>query len=306
MLYNVENLFDTLDDSLTADDDFLPDGAMRWSYYRYNRKLSSLFKTIIAAGEWEPPGIVAFCEVENRKVINDLIFDTYLNRFGYGIVHEESPDPRGIDVCLIYRESLAGLLTYRYLKPDMPYNDEFKTRSVLYAKFLINNDTLHFFVNHWPSRRGGVLAGAGMRMRIAEMEKSFCDSILLVNPESKIVVAGDFNCFPDSREIDVLLNDSGRSGLINLSKTLVAKGLGTYRYKGVWEIVDQMLVSRPLLDNKSAIFTDAESVKIFDAAFLLEQDPIYPGLSPKPAYKGPRYHGGLSDHLPVLLDIRFR
>ena len=305
MFYNVENLFYIYDDSITADEEFLPQGAMRWSYTRYNRKISSLFKTITAAGEWSPPEIVAFCEVENRLVLNDLISRTYLNRFDYEIVHEDSPDPRGIDVCLIYRKDRIKLLTYRYLKPDLPNNTKFTTRSVLYASFLLNTDTLHVFVNHWPSRRGGTLAGEGMRIKIAEMEKSFCDSILLRNPQSKILIGGDFNSMPGGKEIGVLLNDLTGNGLINLSEGLAAKGRGTYRYRGSWEMIDQILVSKPLLDNKSAIFTNELNLSIFDADFLLMDDPLYPGVSPNPTYRGRRYNGGFSDHLPVLVDIHF-
>lgn len=306
MLYNVENLFDTCNDSLKNDNDFLPYGAMGWSPARYNRKISSLFKTVVAAGEWNPPEIVAFCEVENRRALDDLISDTYLNRFDYEIVHEESPDPRGIDVCLIYRRSRAGLLAYRYLQPCMPDGGVFKTRSMLYTRFLVNGDTLHFFVNHWPSRTGGSLARTGMRMAIAGRVKQFCDSIMSVNPASKIVIGGDLNCSPQDREIEVLLDGPGGSRLINLSETLAEKGAGTYRYRGAWEMIDQVLVSEPLTDKESAIFTDAGSLRIFDAAFLLEKDPAYPGLSPSPTYRGRRYNGGFSDHLPVLLDIHFK
>src|SRR5450759_4813435 len=110
MFYNVENLFDIYDDSLKDDKDFLPDGLMRWNLTRYNKKIISLEKTIVAAGEWEPPTVIAFCEVENRKVLEDLIYNTYLSKFNYRIIHEESPDRRGIDVCLIYRESIADIL----------------------------------------------------------------------------------------------------------------------------------------------------------------------------------------------------
>ncbi len=98
MFYNVENFFDTYNDSLTDDNDFLPDGLMRWNLTRYNKKINSLFKTIIAAGEWDPPALIGFCEIENRKVLEDLIFSTYLSKLNYSFIHEESPDRRGIDV----------------------------------------------------------------------------------------------------------------------------------------------------------------------------------------------------------------
>src|SRR5450759_5971527 len=143
MFYNVENLFDIYDDSLTEDNDFLPDGLMKWNLSRYNKKINSLYKTIIAAGEWEPPAVVALCEIENRKVLEDLIYGTYLSKFNYSIVHEESPDRRGIDVCLIYRGIYARIIYYKYLIPKEMKQQKFNSRSILYVKFLIGTDTIH-------------------------------------------------------------------------------------------------------------------------------------------------------------------
>ena len=178
MFYNTENFFDIYDDTLTEDNDFLPGGVMRWNYSRYEKKLSSLYKTIIAAGEWEPPALVAFCEIEKRKVLEDLIYGTYLSKFKYGIIHEESPDRRGIDVCLIYRKDIIHEIGYKYLIPVYSDTIPFTSRSVLYARFLIGGDTIHLFVNHWPSRRGGVLAGEDNRQQIADMVRHNTDSIL--------------------------------------------------------------------------------------------------------------------------------
>ena len=143
------------------DDDFLPKGLMRWSYSRYNKKLSSLYKTIVAAGEWDPPAVVSFCEIENRHVLEDLVYGTYLSKYNYRLIHEESPDQRGIDVCMIYRKDRADVVEYRYFIPSELKSTDFTSRSILYAKIVISNDTVHLFVNHWPSRRGGVLAGGG-------------------------------------------------------------------------------------------------------------------------------------------------
>ena len=117
MFYNVENLFDTDHDTLKDDLEFLPGGVRRWNHTRYNRKISSLYQTIAAAGEWSMPGIIVLCEVENRRVLEDLVHGTYLSKYDYGIVHEESPDPRGIDVCMIYRRDCAEVINYRYLIP---------------------------------------------------------------------------------------------------------------------------------------------------------------------------------------------
>jgi hypothetical protein len=308
MFYNVENLFDVYKDTLKDDAEFLPGGVMRWNQTRYNKKINSLYKTIIAAGEWEPPAVVAFCEVENRKVLEDLIYGTYLSKFLYGIVHEESPDMRGIDVCLIYRKNLAKLINYEYCIPSGIIREKYATRSVLYAKFEISSDTIHLFVNHWPSRRGGVLAGEDLRMAISSMVRDKADSIMKINPKgAKIVFLGDFNCTPDDQEIKSMtaFHDSTFS-LINLSESLAAKGLGTYRYMGSWELIDQVIVSGSLLEASGGIYTEAKLITIFKPEFLITKDPKYPGFSPYSTYRGYKYQGGYSDHLPVLLDLKVK
>jgi len=306
MFYNVENLFDINNDTLKEDDDFLPGGMMRWNQTRYNKKINSLYKTIVAAGEWEPPAVVAFCEVENRKVLGNLIYDTYLSKFNYGIVHEESPDRRGIDVCMIYRTDLAALIDYRYWIPAGISRLEFASRSVLYAKMKIAGDTVHIIVNHWPSRRGGVLAGEDLRMKIASMVRAKTDSIMQLGSNGeKIVLLGDFNSTPDDQEMKSLISpaDSFRF-LINLSESLSGKGVGTYRYLGTWEMIDQVLVSNKLLTYKKGLTTEAKMLKIFKPDFLLRKDPKYPGNTPLSTYRGYKYQGGFSDHLPVLLDLK--
>ena len=308
MFYNVENFFDIYDDSLTDDNGFLPDGVMRWNSVRYNKKTNSLYKTIIAAGEWNPPVVIALCEIENRKVLEDLIYGTYLSKFNYDIVHEESPDRRGIDVCLIYRKKIARVICYKYWIPSEIKRKDFNSRSVLYTKFLIGSDTIHLIVNHWPSRRGGVLAGESYRLRIASMVREKVDSLMGINPsEEKIIILGDFNSTPDDQAVNSLIcsSDSSRS-LINLSEKLNDKGLGTYKYMGTWEMIDQVIVSRNLLNGKDGFYTEQNLFRIFKPDFLLKKDPKYPGSSPFSTYSGYKYQGGYSDHLPLLIDLKVR
>ncbi len=308
MFYNVENMFDTFDDSLTDDNDFLPGGLMRWNSGRYYKKVNSVYKAIMAAGEWEPPPIVALCEVENRKVLEDLIYKTNLLKFSYSIIHEDSPDRRGIDVCLIFRKSKAKVLYYRYLIPSGIERKYFNSRSVLYLKLSLAEDTIHMFVNHWPSRRGGVLAGETGRIDIASMVKAKADSINERSSQgAKIIIIGDFNSAPDDQAIRVLDNNEGTGKfLINLSDMHGEKSLGTYRYLGTWEMIDQVIVSRELLCGKTGVFTQPDMLTIFKPQFLLKKDPKYPGYSPYSTYRGYKYQGGFSDHLPVLLDLTVR
>jgi len=308
MFYNVENLFDIYDDSLKDDKDFLPDGLMRWNLTRYNRKINSLEKTIVAAGEWEPPTVIAFCEVENRKVLEDLIYNTYLSKFNYKIIHEESPDRRGIDVCLIYRDNIADILYRSYWLPPQINRRDFNSRSVLYTKLIISSDTIHLIVNHWPSRRGGVLAGEDYRQQIASMVREKVDSIIKWDMSgARIIILGDFNCTPDDQVIKSLIYSSDTTNhLVNLSERLDDNGQGTYRYTGTWEMIDQVIISGRLLTCRKGLYTKPELLKIFKPDFLMRKDSKYPGFSPFSTYRGYKYQGGYSDHLPVLLDLKIR
>jgi hypothetical protein len=308
MFYNVENLFDIFDDTLKNDDDFLPGGLMKWTYTRYNKKINSLYKTIVAAGEWDSPEIVALCEVENRKVLEDLVYNTYLCKFNYRIIHEDSPDSRGIDVCLIYKSDSIAIIDYRYWIPVNIKREDFITRSILYTKLIVRKDTVHLIVNHWPSRRGGVLAGEDLRLKISDMIREKSDSIIKRGHNgARIIILGDFNCTPDDPEIQSLISPSESAVfLVNLSEKMAADGLGTYRYMGTWEMIDQVIVSGLLLTCENGLYTNINMLSIFKSEFLLKKDPKYPGFSPLSTFRGYRYQGGFSDHLPVILDLRVR
>lgn len=311
MFYNVENLFDTEDDPHKDDNDFLPSGLMRWNHTRYERKLSSLYKTIVAAGDWEPPAIIGMCEVENRKVLEDLIYGTYLSNFNFGIIHEESPDSRGIDVCMIYKKELVDIYYTKSWIPRSISRKDFHSRSVLYVKCGIGGDTLHLIINHWPSRRGGVLAGEPFRSEISDMVRSAADSISISSKNAKIIIMGDFNCAPDDPAVLSLVgqdssNSDGAIILSNLSGQLKPKNSGTFRYNGKWEVIDQVIVSGSLLKADKGLYTSGEALRIFNPDFLQRTDPKYPGPTTYPTYLGYRYMGGFSDHLPVLLDLSLK
>ncbi|HLN56397.1 MAG TPA: endonuclease/exonuclease/phosphatase family protein [Bacteroidales bacterium] len=299
MFLNAENAFDTFNDPATDDDDFTTSGVRRWNNKRYYRKIDDLHKTIIAAGEWSSPDIVALCEIENRKVLYDLATGTYLAKYNYSIVHEDSPDSRGIDVCLIYRTDRLKLIHYEYWKP--PENDtvKFNSRNVLHASFECYNDTFHIIVNHWPSRRGGVLVAEDLRLTMALLVRHKVDSILKQPGGSKIILVGDFNSTPDDDAIVLL----AEKDLVNLSSKIASSNEGTYRYSGVWETIDQVIISEYFLKCKSGLYAERNSMRIFKPDFLLVKDPVYPGLTPFSTYRGFRYQGGISDHLPVLLDL---
>jgi len=306
MFYNTENLFDTRDDSLVDDAEFLPRGVRRWNKTRYSNKLSSISKVIIAAGGWDPPAIVGLCEIENRRVLADLAFGTALSAFGYGIVHEESPDTRGIDVCMLYRGDIVSVVSHHLWVPADSDLKDFHSRGILYVKCVMYGDTLHLLLNHWPSRRGGVLAGEDLRERMALGVRNIADSLCKSSEgKAKIIVLGDFNCSPsDPLMLKLTAAElSGGGSLVNMADRKTSGKEGTYRYQGTWEIIDQIIVSNGLLNSSEGLKTGPEHFRIFSPDFLLKDDPKYPGPVPFSTYRGYSYQGGFSDHLPVLLDL---
>lgn len=303
MFYNVENAFDIYDDKNIEDEEYLPGGTRRWNYSRYNKKINDIYKTIVSSRQWNPPEIVAFCEIENRQVLEDLIFGTYLSKFKYSIVHADSPDRRGIDVCLIYRSDIIGIPEFRYWIPKTP-GVQYTSRSILYSKVITNSDTIHLIVNHWPSRRGGVLAGEETRLIIARMIIEKSDSINNIHKgKAKILIMGDFNSTPE----DHAIKEMTQSGLlVNLSENILHEHPGSYRYQGTWEMIDQVIASEYLINSEKGYYTDDRSVMVYTPDFLLIKDPSYPGQMPFSTYRGYRYQGGISDHLPILTDLFLR
>jgi predicted extracellular nuclease len=310
MFYNVENLFDTKDDSLKNDDEFLPDGARFWTYNRYQEKLQNISRVITAIGGWTPPDIVGLCEVENREVLDELCSKSSLSRLKYKIIHKESPDLRGIDVALLYQPKVFKPITYSAIKVSFPDNSLI-TRDILYVKGTTKNlDTLHIFINHWPSRSGGQIESEPNRIQAAKILRKQVDSIFNENNLSKIVIMGDFNDYPENISISSTLNanqnfDNIESNqLYNLSSYLQKNIIyGSHKFDGEWGILDQIIVSGALLNEKEGLSTSTINAHIFYADFLLEDDPNFSGKQNFRTYVGFKYHGGFSDHLPVFLDL---
>lgn len=311
IFYNTENLFDTKHDSLKSDTEFLPDGERFWTNKKFNLKLNRIFQTVIAAGEGNTPTLIGFCEVENRNVIDQLLYRTPLGKMGYKVIHKESPDRRGIDVVLLYNEKIFHPINYNHFQVINPKDESFKTREILYAKGVINSDTLHVFVNHWPSKYGGTVETIPLRALAAETLKSKTDSIFKTNQEAKIVIMGDFNDTPFDESISEHLkaqpdNTKLTPELVNLSYKIAKSGEGSHKYHGKWSMIDQMIVSDALLNSKIGLSTQYENHKIFSADFLLENDATYLGKKPFRTYIGFKYHNGFSDHLPVILDLDYK
>jgi hypothetical protein len=313
MFYNTENFFDTIDDPHTDDQDFLPDSKLKWDKSRYFKKINHVYQTIAAVGENLPPEIIGLAEIENFKILNDLIHISPLEKYHYKIIHKDSPDPRGIDVGILYRADKVKYLSSAFFKIDFPENPNKKTRDILYFKGLINNDTIHVFINHWPSRRGGQKKSESGRRLVASILKQKVDSLLAINAQANIIITGDFNDQPDNKSLAVSLcalkesDPLKTTNLYNLSWKLKDDcQCGTYRLGAYWDMLDQFIISGSLLGKASGISTCSQCVHIGEYSFLLKNDEKYGGLRPFRTYTGPAYKGGFSDHLPVFLDLYFR
>ncbi|MCD6091133.1 MAG: endonuclease [Bacteroidales bacterium] len=305
MFYNVENYFDSFDDTLKNDNEFLPKGIRSWNYARFLKKRNNIYKTIMAVGEWEPPALIGLSEIENRFVLNQLVYETPFAKFDYRIVHEESPDLRGIDVALLFNPKIIQVLNHQTISIDFPFAPEVKTRDILYVKALVlGRDTLHIFVNHWPSRYGGELNSEPRRIYVAQQLAKYIDSLFEMNKDAAIVVMGDFNDYPFNSSIKDVLN-AGKNSNINRLFNLMPENdfsIGTNKFQGEWGILDQIMVSPALLLEDKSIFVAGEA-QIFNADFLLQEDSKFLGRMPFRTFLGMKYHNGFSDHLPVFVDF---
>lgn len=305
--YNLENLFDLEDDSLTRDDSFTPEGSNRYTFSRYDKKKNGLARTILALGGWRPVELMGLCEVENRWVVEGLTKFSPLKNAGYEIIHEDSPDRRGIDVACIYQSDRFEPILYKYYRINFPFDPDRTTRDLLYVKGLIpNGDTLHFFVNHWPSRYGGQFVSEPSRVYLAEVVRQKVDSLQNRFGDPLIVLTGDFNDEPDDislketlkARIEPELIEEG--DLVNLMFPIKHK-FGTHSFAGEWGVLDQFIVSENLLKDKKT-FTGYDYVGVFDAPWLLKKNAAGNSV-PHRTFQGPAYKGGFSDHLPIFLDL---
>lgn len=292
LFYNVENLFDTFDDSTKNDNEFLPNSEKEWDYFKFQKKLTNIYQVIASTG-WQEPDLIGLSEVENRYCLNQLLLKTPLVNASYEIVHFESPDKRGIDVALLYNELRLTLISAYPVGVDLSSEGGGSTRDILYASFTNRKyDTLHVLVNHWPSRRGGAVGSEPNRLLASNVLFQATDSILKRNSNANIIAMGDFNDNPNDQSIVNL----EKLGIVNMCS--LYNYYGTLKYKGRWEVFDQFLVS-PHLHSKYSVLPTI----LHYPYLLMEESKSNLGYKPYRTYAGPHYLGGFSDHLPVLLKI---
>jgi predicted extracellular nuclease len=309
--YNVENLFDTIDDPKINDEEFLPGGKNNWTAERYATKLERLSQVVLAMNNGTGPDLLGICEIENRQVADDLRQRIHQKGRKYALAHFESPDNRGIDVGLIYDSKKFKLLRAQSLTVTLPGDKPWPTRDVLLVTGQLSNKArLHVFVNHWPSRSGGQEKSEPNRMAAARVVRQAIDSLLKADPTAHILTMGDFNDGPADiapRQImgaDTLIKST--APLYNPFLALNSDSTqGSYNYRGSWQFIDHISISTHSLNQNSKIKYIWGSAKAEKFDFLLEKEGRYAG-NPWRSFAGSNYLGGYSDHLPVSIQIELR
>lgn len=309
--YNVENLFDYEDDPITFDDDRTPEGKDHWTQEIYEAKLANMAKVISEIGEdvtGTSPAIIGVSEIENRRVLEDLLNQEPLVKKDYGIVHFDSPDRRGIDVALLYQKKLFTPTNYKayelVIYDDQDRSKRIYTRDQLLVSGMLDGEKIHVIVNHWPSRSGGEARSRPKRIKAAELNKQIMDSLFSEDPYAKIITMGDLNDDPTNESVkDILKAKNDRENmkikeLYNPMEDMFKQGLGTLAYRDGWNLFDQIIISTELAkkDYSSYRFYKAG---IFNKSYLATPRGQYKGYPFRSFVNG--YTGGYSDHFPVFI-----
>lgn len=294
MWYNVENFYHPGDDPGQGDDDFTPEGVRRWSYTRYRSKLTALSKVIIAAGGWDPPEVVGLCEVENATVLEELVRHPILAPYGYRFLHCDSPDPRGMDVACLYREERFRLSGWS-VHPSKGAGGAGATRHMLQVTGTWGEgEHLELYLVHLVSRFGGAGATAEPRRQQVEQLLHLADSLRGTGEKGITVLAGDFNAEMEGYSMEPLR--TGRVGDAPVEGIRPEGSCGSYKYRGRWSNIDHFVACGQTGPYQVRGF-------ILQHPFLLVPDESYGGMMPRRTYTGYLYSGGISDHLPLLLDL---
>lgn len=312
--YNLENLFDTENDPFTFDDDRTPEGKDHWTEKQYRDKLKKMAYAIQDIGKdlaKFPPVLVGVSEIENRKVLEDLVKTPPLDQYDYDIIHYDSPDRRGIDVALLYRKDHFVPInsnSHRLLiKEPKPPHERVFTRDQLVVTGYLLGEKMHFIVNHWPSRYGGVSASSYKRELAADLNLKIIDSLQAKDPYSKIISMGDFNDDYFDRSLKEILKARSNpenvpfQGLFNPMARLAKKGLGSSAYRDSWNLFDQIIISEPFLQGDYSTFQFYRA-GIFNENYLITPSGRYKGY-PFRSFGHSGYTGGYSDHFPVYIHL---
>ncbi|MEP2936345.1 MAG: endonuclease/exonuclease/phosphatase family protein [Gilvibacter sp.] len=310
--YNVENLFDTENDPITFDDDRTPDGKDHWTEDIYQSKLKNMAQVISEIGKevtGKAPALLGVAEIENRKVLEDLVNQEALLSYDYGIVQFDSPDRRGIDVALLYQKGVFTPTNYTN-KELLIYDDNdpskrVYTRDQLLVSGMLDGEMVHIIVNHWPSRSGGEARSRSKRIKAAKLNKQIIDSLHTDDPYAKIITMGDLNDDPTNESVKEVLKakadreDVSLKELYNPMEAMFKKGLGTLAWRDGWNLFDQIIVSDALLDKDYSSYRYYQA-GIYNKPYLANPRGRYKGY-PYRSFSNGSYTGGYSDHFPVYI-----
>lgn len=329
--YNFENLFDTINNPNTNDDEWTPKGAQHWTSKKYRQKLQNLSRVVAEIGSSEntnAPTFIGCCEIENRGVLEDVIKEPKLIDKAYGIVHFDSPDKRGIDVALLYQKKYFRPTTYANIplqvyrkeppsKSDsdlkeeetadgdsemVPQMNRVFTRDQLLVTGFLEGEEIHIIVNHWPSRSGGEKKTSPYREAAGALNRRIIDSLQRLNPNAKVITLGDLNDGPFNNSIKKALGAKAKKsevpelGIFNPFEEMLKKGMGTIAFRDSWDIFDQIMVTQSLIKNDFNSFQFWKA-GIYNKSFLIQTSGLYKGY--------PKRHSateiGFSDHFPVYI-----
>ncbi len=305
--YNVENLFDTINTPEKRDGEFTPAGRLQYTSKRYQKKLKNISKVIAAIDSVYLPALVGVCEIENRAVLTSLVNQPALKRGGYGIAHIESPDRRGIDCALLYQKKHFQFLEQTAIAVNFPNDPKYKTRDILYVKGILKTDTMHIFINHWPSRIGGRERSEPNRVFTALQLRKAVTAVQNKNSRANIIIMGDFNDEPINISVAQTLQSGNKKTddtkyLYNLTYDLKLQNKGSYNYKGRWNMLDNIIVSNELILDKKSLHTSHNSCSVFQPEWICYRKRNNKYV-PNRTYAGKKYYGGYSDHFPVYFTL---
>ena len=305
--YNVENLFDTVDDPEKRDEEYTPTGDRHWTEENYKDKQKNLARVISEMGtELTPDGVavLGMAELENRKVLEDLVKQEAIADRNYQIVHYESPDERGIDVGLIYQPKYFEVTGSRAI-PLIIFEDDGErnfTRDVLYVSGILDGEEIHILVNHWPSRRGGEKRSQPGRNAGAMICKTVKDSLQNLDPNAKVIIMGDLNDDPVSPSVKQVLaakskiKETKEGDVFNPMFNFYKKGMGSNAYRDAWSLFDQIMLSYGLVNKKGKGYLFHKAV-VYSKPYLIQRSGRYKGY-PFRTFDFGNYIGGYSDHFP--------
>jgi len=308
--YNLENLFDYERDTTIRDSEFTPWGKRAWTEEKYREKLANMAYVISQIGiEVTPAGlsILGVSEIENKRVLEDLVKEEAIADRNYQIVHRDSPDRRGIDVALLYNPAHFSVTNINMNNINFIYKDgdTLRTREIMHVEGELDGETVHILVNHWPSRSGGEKRSAPRRNRAAQTCAALVDSLKSIDPNVKVLLMGDLNDDPTSTSTQGILRakgkieDVGPKDLFNPMYDYYRRGLGSNAYRDNWSLFDQIIMTPGLLDKEQDGFFFYQAA-IFNKKYLIQRSGRYKGY-PFRTFSGDKYQGGYSDHFPVYV-----